>query len=256
MNRGCGAMQTEILGIRVDRLGRDDLFGLVLECVKRRERSIVANVNAHAMNLACDHSWFRRFLNGSRAVYCDGAGVILGARILGRPAPPRLPLSDWAESLVAVAAGRNASVGFLGGRPGVAECAAERMRERYAGLRIAMAHHGYFDKTPDSPGNLEVVRRVNDTRPDILFVGFGMPLQEKWLDENWGRLDGACVAIPGGAIIERLAGELPRVHPWLVRHGLEWLGRLVREPRRLWRRNLIGIPAYLGRVMAERLGLR
>lgn len=250
------AAQTEILGVRVDCVDLEELIGLILDWVARRERSIVANVNTHAMNLACDHPWFRRFLLDSRAVYCDGEGVVLGARILGRPLPPRLPLSDWAEILVAAAAERNASVGFLGGRPGVADRAGRCMRERYAGLRIAGTAHGYFDKGLDSDENLEVVRRLNEERPDILFVGFGMPLQERWLSENWDRLGGVCVAIPGGAIIERLSGDLQRVDPWLASHGLEWLGRLAREPRRLWRRNLIGIPAYLGRIAGERLGLR
>ena len=125
---------------------------------------------------------------------------------------------------------------------------------RYPGLRIAGTYHGYFDKTPGSPENEAVLQRINAARPNILILGFGMPLQERWLLENWERVD-ANLALTGGAVFDYLSGELRRPPRWMTEHGLEWLGRMLIEPRRLWRRYVVGNPLFLWRVLLQRFGL-
>jgi N-acetylglucosaminyldiphosphoundecaprenol N-acetyl-beta-D-mannosaminyltransferase len=99
-----------------------------------------------------------------------------------------------------------------------------------------------------------VLQAINATSPDILLVGLGMPIQERWLMENWGFVK-AKVALPVGALFDYLAGEIPRAPHWMTDHGLEWLGRLIVEPRRLWRRYLLGNPRFLWLVLKQRLGL-
>jgi N-acetylglucosaminyldiphosphoundecaprenol N-acetyl-beta-D-mannosaminyltransferase len=136
----------------------------------------------------------------------------------------------------------------------VAEKAATRLKERFPDLDIAGAHHGYFDKTAGSLKNEAVIQEINAVRPNILIVGFGMPLQERWLMENWNCIE-ANVAIVAGAVFDYVSGELHRGPRWLTDHGLEWLARLIIEPRRLWRRYLIGNPLFLARVIKQRLGL-
>jgi len=121
-------------------------------------------------------------------------------------------------------------------------------------LRIVGTYHGYFDKTPGSPGNEAVIQAINAVKPNILIVGFGMPLQERWLMENWDRVE-ASVALTGGAVFDYVSGDLRRPPCWMTSHGLEWLGRLLIEPRRLWQRYLIGNPLFLWRVLKQRLGL-
>jgi N-acetylglucosaminyldiphosphoundecaprenol N-acetyl-beta-D-mannosaminyltransferase len=119
-------------------------------------------------------------------------------------------------------------------------------------LRIAGVHHGYFDHTSGSPENEDVVQQINAANPDVLVVGFGMPLQEWWLKENWDRVD-AGVAITLGAIFDYVSGELRRGPRFLIDNGFEWLARLLIEPRRLWRRYVVGNPIFLTRVLVQRL---
>jgi N-acetylglucosaminyldiphosphoundecaprenol N-acetyl-beta-D-mannosaminyltransferase len=130
----------------------------------------------------------------------------------------------------------------------VAEKAAARLQGRFGSLRIAGTHHGYFNKGIDHPENLTVVEHINRVRPDILILGFGMPLQERWLLENWDRLD-ARTALAGGAAFDFIYGDLKRAPGWMNNHGMEWLGRFLIEPRRLWHRYLIGNPLFLWRVV-------
>jgi N-acetylglucosaminyldiphosphoundecaprenol N-acetyl-beta-D-mannosaminyltransferase len=118
-------------------------------------------------------------------------------------------------------------------------------------LKIVGIQDGYFNKTAGSAENEAVVRDINAAHPDILIVGLGMPLQEKWLLDNWNQMD-AQVALPVGAMIDYLAHETRRAPRWMTDHGLEWLGRLVYEPGRLWERYLVGNPRFLLRVLVHR----
>ncbi|MEW6217607.1 MAG: WecB/TagA/CpsF family glycosyltransferase [Candidatus Bipolaricaulota bacterium] len=216
---------------------------------------MIAYVNAHAVNLAHDLPWFREFLDSCDVVYCDGFGVSLAAWLLGQKVPPRHTPPDWIGDLCKRAEAEGLSMFMLGASPGVADKAADRLREHAPGLKIAGIHHGYFNKVRDGSENLAVVRAINLARPNILLVGFGMPLQEQWILQNREELRvGAILTV--GALFDHLAGEVKRAPRWMTDRGLEWLGRLVIEPRRLWRRYLLGNPRFLMRVMAHRIGLR
>ena len=243
-----------LLGVRIHTISLNNLLSFVAHTIFEGRRAIIANVNVHAMNLACDLPWFRAFLNSADIVFCDGAGVIMGARILGYPGSQRITYADWMWQLAQFAESRGFTFFFLGARPGVADKAAARLKERFPDLRIVGTHHGYFDKTPGSLENEAVIQKINAARPNILIIGFGMPLQERWLMENWDRIE-ANVALTGGAVFDYVSGELRRPPRWMTDHGLEWLGRLIIEPRRLWKRYLIGNPLFLWRVLKQRLGL-
>lgn len=216
-------------------------------------RAVVPNANVHFANLAWDRPWLRDLFNSSPVNFCDGAGIQLAARILGGRIPERITYGDWFDSLADFCRRENISLFFLGGRPGIAEQAAQQVSSRHPGLPIAGVHHGYFDKDRSSPENAAVVAAINQCRPGILLVAFGMPLQEEWLAQNWEHLN-AGVALTGGAILDYLSGRMRRPPAWLCRCGCEWLGRLLIEPRRLWKRYLIGNPLFLARIVRQRLG--
>ncbi|MBM4430039.1 MAG: WecB/TagA/CpsF family glycosyltransferase, partial [Chloroflexi bacterium] len=181
--------QIRILGVRVHALTVDQLHGQIAALVDHGAHALVLNVNVHAINLAFERPWLKDLFNRAEIVFCDGAGIRLGARLLGYRLPQRITYADWIWQLAEFAAGRDLTLFFLGSRPGVAEEAAACLQGRFPALRVVGVHHGYFDKSPGSPDNESVVRAINTLRPNILVVGFGMPLQERWLLENWERVE-------------------------------------------------------------------
>ena len=249
------AGRIDILGVGVDALTVEELHAEIRRLVRDRERGLLLNVNAHCLNLCYEDPELRGFLNGAEAVFCDGAGVVLAARILGGRIPERITYADWAWRLAALAAAQGYSLYFLGARPGVAREAARRLKESHPDLKIAGVRHGYFDHSAKSPENEAVVREINAAAPDILLVGLGMPLQEYWLMENRHKLNVGAV-LTGGAVFDYVSGTLRRGPRFLTENGFEWLARLLLEPRRLWRRYLVGNPLFVLRVLRQRLGTR
>ena len=246
--------EIRILGVKVHPIGVERLHAWIEEAVRRDAHSLVLNVNVRCLNLACESAWLRQFHNSADVVFCDGAGVMLGARILGQRIPERITYADWMWQLAEFVESKGLSFFFLGARPSVADRAAARLKQRFPALRVLGTHHGYFDKASASPENGAVIRAINALRPDILVVGFGMPLQEWWLLQNWEHIS-ANVALTGGAVFDYVSGRLRRPPRWMTQHGLEWLGRLAIEPRRLWSRYVFGNPLFLWRVLKQRLGL-
>jgi N-acetylglucosaminyldiphosphoundecaprenol N-acetyl-beta-D-mannosaminyltransferase len=239
-----------VLGVPVDPLTVDELHDRLDAFISSDARATVLHVNVHGINLACRHDWFRQLLGDADLVFCDGAGVRLGARLLGQWLPPRITYADWTWQLAEWCAATGRRLFFLGARPGIAESAARRLRERFPTL-VVNTHHGYFDLSADSPASLQVIDSINAARPHILIVGFGMPLQERWIADHRPRL-AVPVVLSGGAAFDYVSGEVRRAPAWMCRMGLEWLGRLLIEPRRLMRRYVIGNPLFLARVLRER----
>ena len=242
-------MTIRVGGVRVTPITVDALHRHIAVCIRKGRREAVLNANAHAINLAQSDSEFRAILNGATVVFCDGFGIQLAARLLGHPPPPRITYAAWFDLLASFCAGQGFSIFLLGARPGVAEEAARRLRKVHPALHIVGTHHGHYDHC--GPDNDRVLSLINEACPDILLVGFGMPLQEKWIAANLARAH-ARIFLSGGACIDYAAGTVRRGSPWLVDHGLEWLARLLIEPRRLWRRYLLGNPRFLLTVLCQR----
>ena len=242
-----------MLGVGVDPVTVEELHAGIKRLILGGERGTVLNVNANCLNLLCEDAALRRFFRDADLVFCDGAGVVLAARLLGRRIPERITYADWAWRLAAFARAEGLSLFLLGAGPGVAHRAARELRGRFSGLDISGVEHGFFDHTPGSPQNEAILRAINAARPDILIVGMGMPLQERWLMENRPRID-AGVALTGGAVFDYVSGGQRRGPRLLTDNGFEWLARLLLEPRRLWRRYLIGNPLFLLRVLGQRFG--
>ena len=239
----------DILGVRVDITDHRALLEDVLSTLREHRKDVFAYVNVHAVNLAQHDERFRQFLNSAHAAYCDGEGVRLGARIVGSYLPPRIVLTYWIWDLCALCAANDFSVFLLGGREEVVGQAAGALRAKVPGLSIAGSHHGYFAKS--GPENDRVVELINRAKPNALFVGFGMPLQERWIADNLSRLDVNAV-FPSGSMIDYTAGVKKYAPQWMARHGMEWCYRFSKEPLRLWRRYLIGNPLFLIRILRQR----
>jgi N-acetylglucosaminyldiphosphoundecaprenol N-acetyl-beta-D-mannosaminyltransferase len=240
-----------ILDIRIDRVGIDEILAFVEHTIENDLKAIITYVNIHAMNLAYQIAWFRDFLNAADINYCDGKGVSFAARLLGFGSVPRQTPPDWISSLCSLCVRRDYSMYFIGSYPGIANKAFLKLKGITPDLNIVGTHHGYFDKQAGSEENNKLIEKINISNPDILWVGFGMPLQEKWLMENWDSLN-VNVALTGGAIFDYISGEIIRGPRWMTDYGFEWLARLLIEPRRLWRRYIIGNPLFFWRILKLR----
>jgi N-acetylglucosaminyldiphosphoundecaprenol N-acetyl-beta-D-mannosaminyltransferase len=198
---------------------------------------ILANHNLHSIALHHRDAAMRAFYDCADLTVVDGRPLIAWARILGLPLHRQHKLSwlDHLDDLLAVATMEGWTVAHLGCRPGVAERAAERLRQRHSGLRL-VTHHGFF--AFPGPENDAVLEWLQAIRPRLLLVGMGMPRQEHWLLHARDRLP-PCVAVTCGATFDYLAGTLPTPPRWLSPLGLEWAFRLASEPRRLAHRYLI-----------------
>jgi N-acetylglucosaminyldiphosphoundecaprenol N-acetyl-beta-D-mannosaminyltransferase len=247
------AGKVQILGVSIAVLTLEMLLERIGKAANIRRSAIFDYANIHAINMAFTNPDLKDFYNECDTVFCDGIGVMWGARLLGRTLSGRFTPPDWIDRLAEQCVERRHSMFFLGGQPGVADRAAARVAQRHHGLLPIGIHHGYFDMDITEE-NQRVIDHINHANPDILFVGFGIPLQERWLQNNALRIN-APVLIACGAMFDYLARNVHRGPRWMTDHGLEWLSRLLIEPRRLWSRYLIGIPLFFIRVFRQRFGL-
>jgi len=212
-------------------------------------RSTVLYANVHVLNSAYGDRELQHILNHADLVYCDGAGVRLGARLLGHHLPPRMTGADWIEPLCAACAAEGITLYLLGSRPGVAARAAELLQRRHPALRIVGAQHGYL---ADPAVCTAAISAVNATHPHILLVGMGTPIQERWIAAHRDELE-VPVVWGVGALFDFVAGIQPRGPRWMLNNGLEWLYRLCSDPRRLWQRYLVGNPLFILRVLRQKM---
>jgi N-acetylglucosaminyldiphosphoundecaprenol N-acetyl-beta-D-mannosaminyltransferase len=240
-----GAAPATIFGIGVQTAPPAELLRQIVEHAPHR----VSYVNAHVLNQSVENAALRRALRNSDLVYCDGYGVRVAARAIGLEPPHRMTGADWIWGLAALCEEHERSVYLLGSRPGTASDAAAVLKRWYPRLNVCGTHHGYFEI--GSHHSERVLEHIAERRPDILLVGMGTPLQELWVDREADRI-GAGVVWTVGALFDYLAGRTPRAPHWVADNGFEWVFRLAVEPRRMWRRYLLGNPAFLYRVWEER----
>lgn len=243
--------EIRILGIKFHKITVCDLLNSIVEYAKQDRKTVIGNVNTRGMNFACDLPWYRDFINRSELVFCDGFGVLLGAKMLGYSVKSshRMTCPDYIESLVLLCEQHNLSLYLLAGKPGVVDKAMAQMKAIAPNLRVA-GHHGHFAKT--GPENDAVIADINRFQPDVFYVGFGMPLQERWIVDNFDRID-ARVFLPLGACLDFYTGTVYRGPQWMTDRGLEWLSRLLVEPGRLWRRYIVGNPLFFYRIFKQRI---
>lgn len=245
--------QVEIFGVNIDALKLADFLQEIDQTISAGERRLVSHVNITGLNLAYELDWLRRFYNSCDRVFCDGMGVLLGARLLGQEIPERFTLADWMWSLAEQLSRKGHSLFLLGNPPGVAARAANQLTIRFPSLNIVGSQHGYFNLSAGDSENEHVLRAINKAGPHVLMVGFGMPKQERWLMENWASIN-ANVAITCGALFEYLAGDLKRGPQWMTDHYLEWLARALLSPRRYAGRYLRDNPRFFYRIIKQRFG--
>ena len=236
--------RVDILGVEFDRVALLGATEAILQRLDAGRRTFVITANPEFIMLCRRDREVAAIAAGADLVIPDGTGALVASRLLGDPLPGRAPGRLLVERLAAAARERDLSLYLLGAAPGVADRAAAALVARHPGLRIAGTHDG-------DAGSDDAVDAVAAARPDLLFVAFGMPKQERWIARHLAALPTVKVAVGVGGSLDYLAGAA-KPPPALVHAvGLEWLWRLVRDPKR-WRRQRV-LPVFVLLVLLERL---
>lgn len=201
----------------------------------------VAFVNAHSLNLAWGNPAFKQTLNAFDLRLVDGSGVRLACQMRNQPLRDNVNGTDLLPPLVARCAASGRSIFLYGARPGVAIAMADRLQMQYPDLHIAGVLDGYQHNDPQ-----QVVAVINACTPHIVLVALGSPLQEQWI-QQWGHHCDCNTLIAVGGLFDFYSGRARRAPEWLRELGLEWTWRLLQEPKRLWKRYVVGNPAFLVR---------
>ncbi|WP_395741439.1 WecB/TagA/CpsF family glycosyltransferase [Prosthecobacter sp.] len=223
-----------ILGVPLDNVTTDQALETISAMITSRKPHYIATANVDFTALALNDEELRRILLDAHMVVCDGMPLVWASRWLGNALPERVAGSDLVPKLLAIAEQKGWSVYFLGGQKEVALKAIEKVQERHPGLKIAGVMSPPF-KPLHEMDHAGICADIRQADPDLLFVSFGCPKQEKWIAMNYLRA-GAPVSIGVGATIDFLAGHMKRAPRWMQMTGLEWLYRLLQEPRRLFKR--------------------
>lgn len=241
--------KVDILGIQVDVLDQQQLLAEIDRLAAAQRPALVNNVNANACNIAWADREFRDILNASEVVFCDGFGVKLGARILGRTLGQRMTPPDWIDDFFKLCVQRRYCLYFIGDTAEVVLLFRQKVKEKYPEIRIVGQHDGFFTLNGDQ--DARIISEVNRLKPDIILTGMGMPRQEKWAWKARQRL-GKGVIIATGALFRWYTGYEKRAPQWITRYGFEWLARLVMSPRKHFRRYVLGLPLFFFRILKQR----
>lgn len=220
------------MGVPIHRVTVTATLDLVSHWIDRGGAHQIATVNPEFLMKARRHRRFREALQRVDLCIPDGIGVLWASRLRGCPLPERVTGSDLVPRLSEEAAHRGWRVFYLGAAPGVAERTAAILQSRHPDLQVA----GCYAGSPDPAEADAIVARVRAANADLLFVAYGAPKQDLWLDAHLAAT-GAAVGMGVGGSFDFIAGVTQRAPQWVQRLGLEWLHRLVQEPWR-WRRQL------------------
>jgi len=245
------ATRVPLLGTEIDALSFSETMDAVGEIIDSRVPTQHLAMNAAKVVLLRTDPVLRALASECGIINADGVPLVWASRLLGHPLPERVNGTDLMEALCERAGQRGWSVFFFGARPEVVEQVARWAESNHPGLRVAGFRDGYFDESE----NDEIVAKIAASDASILFVGIPTPKKELWLHRNLADLNVPfCMGVGGS--FDVVAGKVPRAPRWMQRNGLEWLFRFIQEPRRMWKRYLIGNVKFIVIVLVEVVSAR
>ena len=234
-----------ILGVGIHNWSMDRAVSWIATRPPGRDPAMLAFVNPDCLNQAFKVKEYRAALESCDVVLPDGIGIHYACRLLGTVLAANVNGTDLFPRLCDALQEAGQSLFLLGARPGVTDALVESMTRRWPQLRVAGHRHGFFARGGDE--EQAVIDEVNASGAAVLLVAFGVPFQELWIDRHRAELK-VRLAMGVGGLFDFYSGRVPRAPQWLRELGLEWTWRLLQEPRRMWRRYVIGNPLFLWRV--------
>ncbi len=240
-----------IRGLDFDNVTMDEALSLIYSAIREERRCVVFTPNAEIVQMTLEDESFRGIVRSADMLVPDGAGVVLASKILKRKLKGKVAGCELAERLVEGSAKGDFKIFFYGSKPEtdagmpVCELAEKRLSEKYQGFKCAGKSHGYVK----ADGMDALIEKINSSGADILFVCLGVPMQEKWIAENKDRL-APRVIIGLGGTLDVFAGTVRRAPKFFIKANLEWLYRLLCEPKRLGR--MMKLPKFIfGTIWAK-----
>jgi N-acetylglucosaminyldiphosphoundecaprenol N-acetyl-beta-D-mannosaminyltransferase len=229
------------------------LHQVVWETITHRRKKMFLHANARLVELAnTNELWLQDFCNQQADyVMCDGSGIQLAARLSNQEVPKKIAYNIWIWIFAKFLVEHGFTMYLLGADQKTIELARKELERHVSGISVVGVHHGFFDKQPGSAETETIINQINDSKPDVLLVGFGMPLQERWIKDNYNRLNVHCIFTCGGAF-DFISGN-KQIAPKVFRSlYLEWLFRFMGEPIRLFHRVTTSFVRF-GSLIAKQL---
>ncbi len=240
----------KIFGVRIHNTTLADVANLLKDYLKADKLSVIYTPNTEIVMAAKEDSDLRDLLNRADLIIPDGIGLIYGSKIKKKPLKERVTGFDTSMKLLDIANENSYSIFLLGGKEGVSETAARNIKKDYPNIKIAGYQNGYFKGSHlglvDSEEEMKILYTINEANPDIIFVGLGFPMQEKWIDANKDKLNSR-VIIGNGGVMDILAGNAKRAPEFYQKFGLEWFYRLMQNPTRIKRQ--MALPKFMLMVL-------
>ena len=237
-------MKIDVMDVKFDNVTMAEAMDRAREILDGSETVYVVTPNSEIVYEAMKDESLLKLLNDAALVLPDGAGVVLGSKILGTPLKEKVAGVEFADHLMDVMAEKGKKLYLLGSKPGIAEQAAEKMLEKHPKLQICGMADGYFKDEN------EVVAKVNEAGADVLFVCLGAPKQEKFMQAHKDELNVKMMCGLGGSL-DSFAGTVKRAPRWMIDLSLEWLYRLLKEPKRIGR--MMRLPKFILAVVGRKL---
>lgn len=241
--------RVDILGVNISRVSKKQVRAIIESSLITDIPLTIFTPNPEIIMLAQKDARFKSVLNGADILLPDGIGVVIASKLLRSPLPERIPGIDTGEFILNIASERAIPVFLLGAKAGVAERAVVELRARYPSIKIVGAHHGYFKKSGIE--NNAVINKINESGAQILFVCFGAPMQEIWISENKSHLKSVKLYTGLGGALDVWAKDVRRAPKAIQSIGLEWLWRILKEPRRAG--FILKIPPFLCKVLCRKI---
>lgn len=239
-----------IMGVRIDNITMDEAVKAAEEKIQKNEQYIIYTPNTEIIMMCQKDGEFLNFMNRSDINTPDGVGLIYASKIKKHPLKEKVAGYDLSVNLLKLANEKGLKLYVVGGKPGVAEAAMKNVQKAYPNIKIVGAQHGYFKGSHlgkfGHEEELAIIEDINKHQPHILFVGFGAKKQEQWIDYNKDSLK-VNVIIGNGGTLDGLAGLVKRAPDIFIKLGLEWLYRLIKEPKRI--RRQIVLPVFMLKVL-------
>ena len=242
-----------VLGVPVHKVDMNEALNTASSFFDRDKKSVIITPNSEIVMMAKEDEKFLNIIKEADLVIPDGIGLVIASKIIKNPLKERVTGIDLMENILNYCNENNKSIFILGGKPGVADRAVENIVKKYPNIKKSGSYHGYFKGHhighEGHDEEKEVINKINELKPDILFVAFGAPKQELWIQRYKDEVNTSILMGVGGSV-DVYAGEVKRAPEFYQKFGLEWLYRLVKEP---WRyKRMMLLPKFIVQVAIKK----